>query len=490
MFYKDYIKPKFVTYIKKFYKIFYPNNGNLENAVMIDETIFREYDIRGIYNESLFNRDAYLIGRGIATFLESRNIEKKVVVGYDGRLSSKPLLQNLVRGLVKSGCYVTNIGLSPTPIVSYALTVGEYDVGIMITGSHNPKEHNGFKISLKNEPLVGTDLQELLKILENQKFIDGIGRETIIQDIHNRYLSEILNSLNILGNLNVVWDVGNGVTSIMIKKAIKRLPGIHHVIFDGIDGRFPNRPPDPTVDENLTEIKKVIKERGCDFGIAFDGDGDRVVVVTHKGQMLYGDQLLAIFAKSILENAPNSTIISDIKASLSVVNYIKQIGGKHVFEKVGHSVIHKTLKYLHASLAGEFSGHFFFADRWYGFDDGIYAALRFLELASNAKNNGEYIFANIVNGFNTPEISVTCDDRRKFLVIEELKQYLDTKNIEYISIDGIRVESNIGWWLIRASNTQAKLTLRIEGTSVENLDKLKMDVYKILNTVCKLDFVI
>lgn len=490
MFYKNYIDQKVKKYIKTIYNIFYPNTSNIENATKIDETIFREYDIRGIYNETLFNGDAYLIGRGIAAFLENRSIEKKVVVGYDGRLSSKPLLQSLVRGLVKSGCYVTNIGLSPTPVVSYALSVGEYDIGIMITGSHNPKEHNGFKITLKNEPLSGSDLKEILNIIENKNFIDESGNETIIQNIQNRYLSEILNSLNILGNLNVVWDVGNGVTSIIIKKAIKRLPGIHHVIFDGIDGRFPNRSPDPTIDDNLTEIKKVIKERCCDFGIAFDGDGDRVVVVTHKGQMLYGDQLLAIFAKSILKNAPNSTIISDIKASSSVVNFIKQTGGKHVFEKVGHSVIHKTLKNLNACLAGEFSGHFFFSDRWYGFDDGIYAALRFLELASHAKNNGEYVFENIVQGFNTPEISIACDDKEKFIIIDKLKKYLDTKNIGYVSIDGIRVETDIGWWLIRASNTQAKLTLRIEGTSAENLDRLKADACDVLKEVFGADFVI
>lgn len=454
----------------------------------VNPEIFREYDIRGIYNKTLFDEDAFFIGRAAAYFLQNEiaseeQIPRKVVVGYDGRISTPVLVKKLLKGLSISGCHITNIGICTTPMLYFAVNDGEFDMGIMVTGSHNPKEHNGFKFCLKKRQILGADISHILELIKEKKYTEGLGREIILRGFKNKYIDELLKNIDILGNLKVAWDLGNGATAVVIKKIIKQLPGQHFLIFDTIDGNFPNRSPDPTHRKNLEFLSSYVTENNCDFGIAFDGDGDRVSVVTHKGKMLYGDQLLGIFAESVIKSNPGATIVSDIKASSKLKEIISKCGGRLIMERVGHSIIENRLKESKALLAGEMSGHFFFADKWYGFDDGIYSALRFLEIFSKSKDNGINIFENVFFGYSTPEIRIDYPDEQKFHLIENIKNQLKEKSIEFNGIDGVRVEDENGWWLIRASNTQAQLTLRLEGKDKMALDKQQKDVIRILSEV-------
>lgn len=483
-----FLKDNFDNLKRSFNNIFNQEESEITySASDVDASIFREYDIRGIYGSSLLAEDALFIGKAIAYFLISEDISNKrhneVIVGYDGRQSSIPLAKNLIKGLCSSGCYVTNIGMVPTPMLYFTMFNGSYDFGIMITGSHNPKEYNGFKLVMKDRELLGKDIQHIASLVKQGKSVEGLGREIIVLDSKNKYITALLKDIDILGNLNIAWDIGNGVAGIIVKKIIKQVPGKHTLIFDDINSDFPNRNPDPTQEENLSYLKKFVVENKCDFGIAFDGDADRFCVVTNKGQLLHGDQVLAIFAESILKTKPRAIIISDVKASKSLSDMILRLGGKFIMSKVGHSVIANKLKETKALLAGEMSGHFFFADRWFGFDDGLYSALRFIEIFSKAKDNGINIFDNLIFGFNTPEIRIDYPDDEKFNVVENLKKILDLNKIKFNDIDGVRVEMDEGWWLLRASNTQAQLTLRIEGNTEQDLEYLKKIVSEFLAQV-------
>lgn len=479
---------KFICSAKrKFNYIF--NQSEDENPYKpsdVNPEIFREYDIRGIYNKTLFDEDAFFIGRAVAYFLQNEvsseeQTSQKIAVGYDGRLSTPALVKKLLKGLSISGCHVTNIGICTTPMLYFAVEDGEFDMGIMVTGSHNPKEHNGFKFYLKKRQILGSDISRILELIKEKKYTEGLGREIILRGLKDKYIEELLKNVDILGNLKVAWDLGNGTTTVVIKKIIKQLPGQHFLVFDTIDGNFPNRSPDPTNSKNLEFLSAYVRENNCDFGIAFDGDGDRVSIITYKGKMLYGDQLLGIFAESVIKSNPEATIVSDIKASSKLKELVSKCGGRLIVERVGHSIIENRLKESKALLAGEMSGHFFFADKWYGFDDGIYSALRFLEIFSKAKDDGINIFENVFFGYSTPEIRIDYPDDRKFCLIEDIKNMLKEKSIEFNDIDGVRVENENGWWLIRASNTQAQLTLRVEGNDKTALNKLKQDVTKILS---------
>ena len=445
-----------------------------EEKHLTNREIFKEYDIRGIYGQNLFDEDAYLVGKGLIN-----EDVKNIVVGYDGRISSPILAKRLINGMVTSGAHVTNIGLCHTPLLYFAFATGKFDLGIMVTGSHNPKDHNGFKIIDKDSTFFGAQIRKIYERIRSQAFMDGAGREILINTTARDYIKRIFHDIDIFGNINIAWDVGNGATSGVVRKIVKLLPGRHIVLNPEIDGNFPGRSPDPTKSENLAELIKVIKDECMDMGFAFDGDGDRVVVVTPRGECLQGDQLLTILARDMLKNNPGRNIVVDCKTSKMVTDDIIKNGGIPILERSGHSIIKSKMLRTNAILAGEMSGHMFISDRWYGFDDGVYTAIRLLEIYSKCRAEGVNIFTDLPQGFNTPEIRIDCENHMQ--VVKELKTFLTGQGIRIIDIDGIRVESEIGWWIIRPSNTQNQISIRIEGTSAENLTKLKTEVKNLLS---------
>lgn len=342
----------------------------------------------------------------------------------------------------------------------------------MITGSHNPPEYNGFKFMLGLDPFYGESIKELAKIIANKSYVDGVGREIVMNNIFLTYVNEIISDFNFSDDLKIAWDIGNGATSNAIKAITTLIPGKHHVLFEEMDGTFPNRPPDPIVARNVRYLSKFVTYNGFDIGFAFDSDGDRLCVVNSKGEVLYSDQVLMVLAKDFLKKTPGAQVIADVKSCDRLFDTIRKCGGIDLMERVGHSFIKSRMKSSGALLAGELSGHFFFKDRWYGFDDAIYAALRCLEILSLDKN----VFTNLPYGYVTPEIRVTCDEEEKFKIIDSLKKDLKEKNMSVVDIDGVRVSTDIGWWVLRASNTQNALSLRIEAYSERAMYKLKHEI--------------
>lgn len=457
------------------FKNLFDRSDRMQVSHEISEDIFKEYDIRGVYGSTLCDDDAFLIGRAV-----SSEVVKNVVVGYDGRSSSFRLAKHLVSGLVRSGAYITNIGLCHTPLVSFAVATGNFDLGIMITGSHNPKEHNGFKFINRESSMFGDEIRKIYHKVREKLFYDGIGCEILLQNRYQRnYVRAILDSVDISCAINVVWDVGNGATSPIIKDIISKLPGRHVIVNCEVNGDFPCRGPDPTTAECIQKLTDFVHAGDFDLGFAFDGDGDRLVVVARSCGRLLGDQLLSVFARGVLANNNNAFVIVDVKTSSAVIDDIKKRGGRVIMERSGHSIIKSRMQKDGAILAGEISGHYFFADKWYGFDDGVYAAIRLLEMYTSAINNGSNVFDNLTNSFNSPEIRVACHD--KFKIVNDIKSYLRERGVTYSDIDGVRVENEFGWWLVRASNTQDQITIRVEGTTEDNFCMLKRELIEILS---------
>ena len=445
-----------------------------------NKSIVREYDIRGIVSETLHIRDAYFLGRLFSKHIFTKYNNARIAVGYDGRLSSKILEKELVRGLKEGGAEVTKIGLCPSPMLYYASKTLDCDGAIMITGSHNPPSYNGFKILSREKNYYGKELKDLTKTkIKKQLCKKGKIRSFSIKHLYLKALTENLKKIE--PKLKVVWDPGNGAAAEVIKSLIKIIPGKHFIINDEIDGTFPSHHPDPTVEENLIQIKQHIKKIDADLGIAFDGDGDRLGVVDAKLKFIPGDQLLLIFAHQVLRYHNEATIITDVKASDITLKQIKNIGGKPIMWKTGHSLIKSKMKRTGALLAGEMSGHVFFADRYYGFDDAIYAALRLLEIMSNKKPLESFLrpFSNVIS---TPELKIACRDEIKFSIINKCKDIIKKKYKNYTLVDGIRVRNNLGWWLIRASNTQPALIIRSEASSEIKLKKILKEIEDILQT--------
>jgi phosphomannomutase len=454
-------------------------------------SILRAYDIRGIVGKTLDNEDAYNIGRAFAAFLVAEN-KNKVVVGYDGRLSSPDLKEDLIRGLMDSGMNVLEIGLCPTPMLYFGVYHLEAEAGIMITGSHNPPTYNGFKFLLKDRPFYGDDILKLGKIAALAEFVDENGSvehvhmmeeyvDYLADDCKIETVSGLLDELdNFLeskaNHLKISWDIGNGATGEVVQKLTTKLKAKHFLLFEEIDGTFPNHHPDPTVEENLEDLKKSVLENECDIGIAFDGDGDRIGVVDDKGEVLWGDQLMCLFARDVLAEYPGATIIADVKASQVLFDEIAKAGGKPLMWKTGHSLIKAKMKETKSPLAGEMSGHIFFADRYFGFDDGIYAAVRIINILLQEGKPLSEIRKSLPKTFATPEIRIDCSEETKFEIVDTIKKQLREKNIDFNDIDGIRAQNENGWWLLRASNTGAVLVARCEALSQENLDKLKKDL--------------
>ena len=439
-------------------------------------TVLREYDIRGVIGETLGPDDARAIGRGFGTLLR-RAGGKLVAVGYDGRVSSPMLERALIEGLTASGCDVRRIGLGPTPMLYFAeASAEEVDGGIQITGSHNPANYNGFKMVFQGRPFFGAQIQEIGRLAAAGDWDDGTG-EVETTEVLDAYVDALVTGLDgigrdRLGALRIGWDAGNGAAGPALEKLVAKLPGEHHTLFTEVDGNFPNHHPDPTVPENLEDLQRLVAEKNLDFGVAFDGDGDRVGAIDGQGRVIWGDQLLMIYAEDLLARMPGATVIADVKASRALFERVAELGGKPLMWKTGHSLIKSKMKETHAPLAGEMSGHIFFADTYYGYDDALYGAVRLIAASVRLGKSVTELRSAMPEMLNTPELRFQVDESRKFAAIEEVKQRLARTDADVNDTDGVRVTTPDGWWLLRASNTQDVLVARAESYTQEGLDRL------------------
>jgi phosphomannomutase len=436
-------------------------------------TTLREYDIRGIVGSTLGEDDARAIGRGFGTRVR-RNGGRKVSVGYDGRLSSPVLEAALVEGLRATGCDVVRIGLGPTPMLYYSVHALACDGGIMITGSHNPPDYNGFKMMLGAAPFFGDDIRNIGELAAAGDWESGNGGVESI-DIKERYVERLLKNFDGLP-LNIAWDNGNGAAGEILEMLAARLPGRHQLLYTQIDGNFPNHHPDPTVEANLVDLKKAVADGKLDFGIAFDGDGDRIGAIDGKGRVVWGDQLLMILTEAVLAEVPGGTIIADVKASQALFDHIAARGGVPLMWKTGHSLIKAKMKEVDSPLAGEMSGHIFFAHDYYGFDDALYAAVRLIRAVSKLGGSLTRLRDAMPELVNTPEMRFQCSEERKFEVVREVLERLRTAGAQVDETDGARVNTADGWWLLRASNTQDVLVARAEAKSEAALGRLMDEI--------------
>jgi phosphomannomutase len=434
-------------------------------------TILREYDIRGVVGETLGEADAQALGRSFAAVVVAA-AGRRVAVGRDGRLSSPALEAALVEGLSRSGIDVLRIGLGPTPMLYYAVNTLPVDGGIMVTGSHNPADYNGFKLMLGKKSFFGADIQRLGGIAAAGSFPTGAGRVAEVS-VREAYLDRLLADFAGARPLAVAWDAGNGATGEILAALTARLPGRHVLINEKIDGRFPAHHPDPTEARNLVQLQELVRREACDLGIAFDGDGDRIGVVDGTGRILWGDQLMVVLAEDVLRARPGAIIIADVKASQVLFDEVARMGGRPLMWRTGHSLIKSKMAEVGAPLAGEMSGHVFYADRYYGFDDALYAAIRLLSALGRQKLSIAQLRDRLPAAVNTPELRFSCSETRKFAVIDEVRARLTAAGAEVCDIDGVRVRAADGWWLLRASNTQDVLVARAEAKDEPGLARLK-----------------
>jgi len=430
-------------------------------------SILREYDIRGIVGETLSAADARAIGAAFGSILRRRG-GRRVASGRDGRLSSPELQAALNEGLVASGCAVTDIGCGPTPMLYFAVHHLDADGGIQVTGSHNPPDHNGFKMMLGKASFYGEAIAELGRIAARGDFEAGEG-SLADADLFEAYLERLVADHHGTRPVDAVWDAGNGAAGPAMAAIAARLPGRHETLFAEIDGRFPNHHPDPTVPENLEALTAAVRAGGFEVGIGFDGDGDRIGVVDGKGRIIPGDQILLILARDVLERHPGATIISDVKSSRILFDGIAAAGGRPLMWKTGHSLIKAKMVEEKAPLSGEMSGHIFYKDGFYGHDDALYVAVRLLDVLSRGETTLAALRDALPPSCNTPEIRFPCPDERKFDIIREVKANLEKAGHAANDIDGVRVDLGDGWWLLRASNTQAVLVARAEAASEAGL---------------------
>ena len=445
-----------------------------------DPTVLREYDIRGVVGETLGVDDAHAIGRSFGTLL-ARAGGRKVVVGYDGRLSSTMLEGALIAGLNASGIDVVAIGMGPTPMLYYAeASMEDVQGGIQITGSHNPADHNGFKMVLGGRPFFGADIADLGRMAAEGDWDDGSGTLERV-DVLDAYVTRLLHGLAgaphaELQNLRIGWDAGNGAAGPAIELLTSRMPGEHHLLFTQVDGTFPNHHPDPTEEKNLADLKVLVADKNLDFGVAFDGDADRIGIVDGAGRVIWGDQLLAIYAEDLLRLLPGAMVIADVKASQALFDTVAAHGGVPLMWKAGHSPIKAKMQETGALLAGETSGHVFFKHDYYGFDDGLYAAVRLIAASFRLGRSVTELRGAMLAMLNTPELRFQVDESRKFVAIDEVKQRLMASDAEVNAIDGVRVTTEDGWWLLRASNTQDVLVARAESNTQQGLSRLLVEI--------------
>jgi len=436
-------------------------------------TSLREYDIRGLVGDTLTEADAYAIGRSFGTTVR-RAGGSKVAVGYDGRTSSPVFEIALVRGLNDAGVDAWRIGLGPTPMLYFAVYELACDGGIMITGSHNPPAYNGFKMMLKDRPFFGADIRQLGEMAAAGDWESGSASNRSLE-IMDRYVERLLQDFDGKA-FNIAWDCGNGVAGPVVEKLVKLLPGTHHLLFTEVDGNFPNHHPDPTDEKNLVDLKRLVAEKGCDFGLAFDGDADRLGAIDGKGRVVWGDQLLGILAEPVLKDLPGATIIADVKASQALFDRIAELGGMPLMWKTGHSLIKAKMKEVDSPLAGEMSGHIFFKHQWYGFDDGIYAGIRLIRAVSALGGSLTALKDAMPAMVNTPELRFQSSEERKFEVVAEVLGRLKAAGATVNETDGARVNTPDGWWLLRASNTQDVLVARVEARDAAAMARLQGDL--------------
>ncbi|SHE74440.1 phosphomannomutase/phosphoglucomutase [Desulforamulus putei] len=441
----------------------------------VNERIFRQYDIRGIFGEDLTVQDAALIGRAFGTFLRQKG-ESSAIVGRDNRESSPVLHEHLVKGLLETGVNVIDIGVVISPIFYYATHLYGINAGIMITASHNPAKYNGFKVQYGGRTLYGEELQQLKTMAERGDFEKGSGRLTCrwpVEDYINMMKEKI-----VLGGrkIKVVVDCGNGTAGLFAPTVIRALGCDVIPLYCESDPAFPNHFPDPVKPENLRDLIAAVKENKADLGIGFDGDGDRLGVVDEQGNILWGDMLMILFWREILPQYPGADAIVEVKCSDLLVNEIRRLGGKPFFYKTGHSLIKAKMKELNAVFTGEMSGHMFFADEYYGYDDALYAAARLLRILSNSDKPLSELLSDVPKTYCTPEIRVPCEEDKKFQYVSHAKNYFKDKGYPFIDVDGVRVQFANGWGLVRASNTGPELIIRCEACSQDQLETIKQEI--------------
>jgi phosphomannomutase len=436
-------------------------------------TILREYDIRGIVGTTVTDKDAYAIGRSYAALATSEGV-RSIAVGRDGRTHSPALETALVAGLTESGIDVVRIGMGPSPMLYFAVQTLGVGGGIQVTGSHNPADYNGFKMLLNGRSVYGEEIQKLGRIAAAGEWVDGHGLATD-QDITDTYVNRLVQDFQ-GGAFRIGWDAGNGAAGPILEKLVRKLPGEHFTLYTDVDGAFPNHHPDPTVEANLADLKELVIAKGLDFGIAFDGDGDRIGAVDGRGRAVWGDQLMMIFAGPVLHDCPGATIIADVKASQTLFDRIADLGGKPLMWKTGHSLIKSKMKETGSPLAGEMSGHIFFKHRWYGFDDALYAGVRLIEAVARSGESLAALVDAMPTSVATPELRFPIEESRKFAVITEVLQRLQRDGARVDATDGARVMNGDGWWLLRASNTQDVLVARAEARDEAGLVRLVAEI--------------
>lgn len=439
---------------------------------MLNPTVFREYDIRGVADRDLPSDGVEELGRAIGTFARRQSNDAarhpRMVVGADCRLSSPRLKAAIAEGLRKAGCDVTDIGIVPTPVTYHSVQQSSADGGVMITGSHNPADYNGFKVMMGDATIHGEDIQELRKIIERNGYTSGEGSISSA-DAVTPYVEDIASRFHFPRRVKVVFDGGNGTAGPVLKRILTALNVEPIELFFDMDGHFPNHHPDPTVLKYLAHMQAAVRESGAELGVAFDGDADRIGAVDERGKVVYGDMLMLIFAREILTRQPGATFISEVKSSQVLYDKIAELGGHPIMWKTGHSLIKAKMKEEHAVLAGEMSGHMFFADGYYGYDDALYAGLRLVDIVSRSGRPLSAQLEGIPAMFSTPEIRIDSDDNTKFAIVAEAARMLAERSYEVNETDGVRVRFPNGWGLLRASNTQPVLVMRFEAGTAEEL---------------------
>lgn len=440
--------------------------------ITIDPAIFRAYDIRGIVTQNLTAETVFLIGQAIGSLVQERG-GQLVVIARDGRLSGPILSEALARGLLTTGCDVMDIGMVPTPILYFATHHMHHCSGVMLTGSHNPPDYNGLKMVIQGKTLAEQEIQDLYQRIQQKNFMQGVGKK-IENNITPHYVASLLKNIRLAKPLRVVVDAGNGVTGQVAPALFRALGCEVQELFCDVNGTFPNHHPDPSQPENMQDLIKGVLQTKADIGLAFDGDGDRLGIVTNLGQIIYPDRLLMLFAKTVLTKIPRAKIIYDVKCTNLLADLIKSLHGDPIMWKTGHSLIKAKLAETKAMLAGEMSGHFFFCDRWYGFDDALYAGARLLEILSLSSEKSSDIFAAIPASISTPELKVLVNEKEKFPLMQQLIDAAHfTEEHQILTLDGLRVNFNQGWGLVRPSNTTPYLILRFEAVNEDVLGQIQ-----------------
>jgi phosphomannomutase / phosphoglucomutase len=447
----------------------------------MDHNVYREYDIRGVVGQEIEELDVPLLGKSFATYM-SRQQKSRVVVGRDCRHSSERFRDLLIEGLLSAGMDVVDVGICPTPVFYFALRHLDREGGIMITASHNPPEYNGFKICNGYDTISGAEIQKLRVLLDAGDFVSGQGK-LAEYDAVGHYKQFVLNNIRIPRKLRVGLDAGNAVGGPVALPLLQQLGCEVHPLYCDMDGSFPNHEPDPTVLENLKDLIDLVQRENLDVGIAYDGDGDRVGVVDHRGEVVYGDKLMIIFAREILSRKPGATFISEVKCSRTLYQDIEARGGKAIMWRTGHSLMKAKMKEVDAVLAGEMSGHMFFKDRYLGFDDGIYASCRLLEILARDGQTIPELLRGVPETYSTPEIRVPCPDAMKFDVVDKARDYFVKNHYQVIDVDGARIVFADGWGLVRASNTQPVLVLRYEADTMQRLEEIRQLVEGTIETI-------